>query len=163
MNSVSQICAPGSGTSDAGIIDDPRGVFIGHPPRIHRLPGQPLRLTQPMPLSLSLYTLLCVLGISVGQLLFKKAATALPATLSLGGLLQNWWLMAALVLYGVTTLGWVWILRHAPLHLAYPFMGLAFLIVPTLAWLLLGEPIGWRTLVGGALILVGVALASTNG
>ncbi len=116
-----------------------------------------------MPLSLSLYTLLCVLGISIGQLLFKKAAANLPATLSLAGFLQNWWLMAALVLYGFTTLGWVWILRHAPLHVAYPFMGLAFLIVPTLAWLLLGEPVGWRTLVGGVLILVGVALASTNG
>ena len=116
-----------------------------------------------MPLSLSLYTLLCVLGISIGQLLFKKAAANLPATLSLAGFLQNWWLMAALVLYGFTTLGWVWILRHAPLHVAYPFMGLAFLIVPILAWLLLGEPVGWRTLVGGALILVGVALASTNG
>lgn len=116
-----------------------------------------------MSISLSLYTLLCVLGISIGQLLFKKAAVTLPATLSLVGLLQNCWLMAALVLYGVTTLGWVWILRNAPLHLAYPFMGLAFLIVPTLAWLLLGEPIGWKTLAGGVLILVGVALASTNG
>lgn len=116
-----------------------------------------------MSISLSLYTLLCVLGISIGQLLFKKAAATLPATLSPFGLLQNRWLMAALVLYGVTTLGWVWILRHAPLHLAYPFMGLAFLIVPILAWLLLGEPIGWQTLAGGALILAGVALASTNG
>jgi len=66
------------------------------------------------------------------------------------------------VLYGVTTLGWVWILRHAPLHLAYPFMGLAFLIVPTLAWAFLGEPLGWRTLAGGALIMAGVTLASTT-
>ncbi len=116
-----------------------------------------------MSIRLSLYTLLCVLGISIGQLLFKNAATTLPATLSPFGLLQNRWLMAALVLYGVTTLGWVWILRNAPLHLAYPFMGLAFLIVPILAWLLLGEPIGWQTLAGGALILAGVALASNNG
>ena len=30
-----------------------------------------------MPLSLGLYALLCVLGISIGQLLFKKAAAAL--------------------------------------------------------------------------------------
>ena len=77
--------------------------------------------------------------------------------------MTNGWLIASLALYGLTTLGWVWILRHAPLHLAYPFMGLAFLIVPTLAWLLLGEPIGWRTLAGGILIMAGVALASTNG
>jgi drug/metabolite transporter (DMT)-like permease len=41
-------------------------------------------------------------------------------------------------------------------------MGLAFLIVPTLAWAFLGEPLHWRTLVGGALIVAGVALAAAN-
>lgn len=115
-----------------------------------------------MTIALSIYTLICVLCISIGQLLFKKAAAALPSTLSLLALVQNGWLIAALVLYGATTLAWIWILRHVPLHMAYPFMGLAFLIVPTLAWLLLGEPIGWRTLAGGALIMAGVALASTS-
>ena len=99
-------------------------------------------------------------GISIGQLLFKKASAALPATLSLIGLLQNGWLMAALVLYGITTLVWIWVLRHAPLHLAYPFMGLAFLIVPCLGWLFLGEPIHIQTIVGGALILIGIAIAA---
>lgn len=115
-----------------------------------------------MTIALSVYTLICVLCISIGQLLFKKAAAALPSTLSLLALVQNGWLIAALVLYGATTLAWIWILRHVPLHMAYPFMGLAFLIVPMLAWLLLGEPIGWRTLAGGALIMAGVALASTS-
>ena len=131
------------------------------PPRIQGFSSVSLN-ARLMPLTLGLYTLLCVLGISVGQLMFKKAAEALPATLSLMGFVQNGWLLAALVLYGITTLGWVWILRHAPLHLAYPFMGLAFLIVPTLAWAFLGEPLHWRTLAGGALIMAGVALASTS-
>ena len=115
-----------------------------------------------MSLPLSLFTLLCVICIAIGQLLFKKAALSLPATFSLSAMLFNGWLIASLVLYGLTTLGWVWILRHAPLHLAYPFMGLAFLIVPTLAWLFLGEPLHWRTLIGGLLIMAGVALASTS-
>ena len=105
-------------------------------------------------------TLLCVLCISLGQILFKKAATALPAQITWQALAFNGWLISSLALYGLTTLGWVWILRHAPLHLAYPFMGLAFLIVPTLAWLFLGEPLQWRTLAGGAMFLAGVALAS---
>ena len=108
------------------------------------------------------YTLLCVLAISTGQLLFKKAATAMPADLTLSSVLHNGWLLASLALYGVTTLAWVWILRSVPLHLAYPFMGLAFLIVPCLAWLFLCEPMHWRTLAGGALIMAGVALASTS-
>ena len=107
-------------------------------------------------------TLLCVLCISLGQILFKKAAAALTEAMTLQAVVFNGWLIASLALYGLTTLGWVWILRHAPLHLAYPFMGLAFLIVPTLAWLFLGEPLRWRTLAGGGLIMAGVALASTN-
>lgn len=113
-----------------------------------------------MSIQLSLLTFLCVVGISVGQLLFKLAAHSLPPHTQVLDWIMNGWLIAALVIYGLTTVGWVWILRHAPLHLVYPFMGLAFLIVPTLAWLFLGEPLHWRTLAGGALILVGVALAS---
>ena len=115
-----------------------------------------------MSLALSLSTLLCVLGISVGQLLFKKAAEALPATLSLMGFVQNGWLLAALVLYGITTLGWVWILRFIPLSLAYPMMSLAFVLVPMLAWLVWGEPLHWRTWAGSGLIVAGVALAGSR-
>ncbi|RYE40443.1 MAG: hypothetical protein EOP24_40840 [Hyphomicrobiales bacterium] len=107
-------------------------------------------------------TILCVICISLGQLLFKKAALALPSPLSLAALLLNGWLISALILYGVTTIGWILILRHAPLHLAYPFMGLAFLIVPILGWLFLGEPMHWQTLAGGSLIMAGVALASAK-
>lgn len=106
-------------------------------------------------------TLLCVICISLGQVLFKKAAATLPAVPTWQSFAFNGWLISSLALYGLTTLGWVWILRNVPLHLAYPFMGLAFLIVPTLAWLFLGEPLHWRTLAGGALILAGVALAAS--
>lgn len=113
-----------------------------------------------MTIHTSLLTLLCVVCISIGQLLFKKAAQALPSEPAALDWLLNGWLIASLMLYGLTTLGWVWILRHAPLHLAYPFMGLAFLIVPILAWLLLGEPLHWRTLAGGALIVAGLVIAS---
>ncbi|CAM5794898.1 MAG: hypothetical protein J0I00_13625 [Burkholderiales bacterium] len=105
-------------------------------------------------------TLLCVLCISLGQILFKKAAAAFTEPITWYALVSNGWLIGSFALYGLTTLGWVWVLKHVPLHLAYPFMGLAFLIVPTLAWLLLGEPLHWRTFAGGLLILLGVSLAS---
>ncbi|MBK6868240.1 MAG: EamA family transporter [Burkholderiales bacterium] len=107
-------------------------------------------------------TILCVLGISVGQLLFKKAASAFTSATNMQAWLLNGWLWSALLLYGLMTLLWIWVLRHAPLHIAYPFMGLAFLIVPVLAWVWLGEPLTWQTLAGGALILAGVTLASTG-
>ena len=116
-----------------------------------------------MSLTLILHTISCVIAISLGQLMFKKGAQELAFDSGWLGWLTNGWLIAALILYGLTTLAWIWILRHAPLNLAYPFMGLAFIIVPTLAWLLLGEPLHWRTLAGGVLILLGVSLAASGG
>lgn len=112
-----------------------------------------------MPTIMIALTLLCVFGIAAGQILFKKAAMHLPATPQLLDWLLNGWLIIALILYGVTTLLWVWVLRHAPLHIAYPFMALAFVIVPLLSYYFLGEPLHIKTFIGGALIVIGVSLS----
>ncbi|WP_279214357.1 EamA family transporter [Delftia acidovorans] len=109
---------------------------------------------------ITIVTIVCVIGISIGQMLFKKAAMAIPSATTWQHWVFNGWLLTALALYGATTLLWIWVLRHAPLHLAYPFMGLAFLIVPCLGWIFLREPISTPTLVGGALILVGITIAA---
>ena len=105
-------------------------------------------------------SLVCVLGLACGQLLFKKAAGGLGGGWQ--GWLLNGWLWAALALYGVMTLLWIWLLRQAPLHLAYPFMALSFDLVPLLAWLVLGEPAGWQTLAGALLIVAGVVVSSAG-
>ena len=47
---------------------------------------------------LTLSTLICVLAISAGQLLFKKAALALPLQPALQDWLLNGWLIASLAL-----------------------------------------------------------------
>ncbi len=106
-------------------------------------------------------SLICVLGLACGQLLFKKAAGNVGADWQ--SWLLNGWLWAALVLYGVMTLLWIWILHHTPLYLAYPFIALSFVIVPLLARLLLSEPVGWQTAVGAALIVAGVVVSSGAG
>lgn len=112
-----------------------------------------------MPTIIIVLTLFCVVGIAAGQILFKKAAMHLPANPQLLDWLLNGWLIVALILYGATTLLWIWVLRHAPLHLAYPFMALAFVIVPLLSYYLLGEPINTKTFIGAALIVIGVSLS----
>jgi drug/metabolite transporter (DMT)-like permease len=109
-----------------------------------------------------LLTLLCVALIAIGQLLFKAGAgqwridgwswTSLRSFLSPTMLL-------ALMLYGLTTVLWVFILRSAPLSLAYPLFALVFVLVPVLAHFALGEPLSWRALAGGALIVLGVFIA----
>jgi len=108
--------------------------------------------------------LLSVFGISAGQMLLKLAAINLKNPHALGvwvaGYCINAYLIAGVCLLGISTLLWVWVLRTLPLSIAYPFMALAFIIVPLLGHFLLHEPIGWRNLVGGLLIAFGVVLVA---
>jgi len=109
-------------------------------------------------------TLLSVAGISSGQMLLKLGALNLhnPKAMGLwvGGLCINVHLMAGITLLGLSTMLWIWVLRVVPLGIAYPFMALAFLIVPILAASMLGEPFGWKNVMGGVLIVTGVAFVA---
>ena len=109
-----------------------------------------------------LLTLLCVVLIATGQMLFKVAAAqwrieGLSWTTARGFLSPP--MVAALFLYGLTTILWVFILRSVPLSSAFPFYALVFILVPVAAHYLLGEPWSWNTLAGGAIIMVGVIVA----
>jgi len=106
-------------------------------------------------------TLACVAAIAGGQILFKLAARAGEASsAAFPWDIVNVWLIAALAVYGGATLLWVWLLKTLPLNVAYPFVGFAFVIVPVLASLLLGESLDWRHLAGGLLIAAGVGVSS---
>lgn len=106
-------------------------------------------------------TVLTVLGLSVGQVLFKMAANRMHGGgTALWALLTNaplWW---ALVVYGVSTIVWIAVLREVPLRLAYPFVASAFFIVPLLAHFFLGEPLQRQSMVGAALIALGILVAT---
>lgn len=113
-----------------------------------------------MTFSQFLLIILCVFGISAGQILFKLAALDLPKS---GGILTvlsslalNLYLLAGLTIYMGATVLWIWMLREVPLNLAYPVMALAFLFVPLLGALILGEPLQRATLTGGVMIILGV-------
>ena len=101
--------------------------------------------------------LLTVVLLSVGQLLFKMAAMDMK-NIDIYSLLQPK-LILALCVYGIATILWIAVLRHTPLRIAYPFVGLAFLIVPVLSWFWMDEQISLNTIVGGTVILVGVWIA----
>ena len=94
-----------------------------------------------------------------GQVLFKLAALRTPAG-ALGdrlfALVQNGFFLAALLLYGVLTLLWVWILTFTPLSRAYVFIALAFAITPLAGGFLFGEPITLRLVIGIGLIVGGL-------
>jgi drug/metabolite transporter (DMT)-like permease len=100
-----------------------------------------------------------------GQILFKLAAVRSMPSRSLAeralDLIQNGYFLAALVLYSVLSVLWVWILSVTPLSRAYPFVALAFVLTPLLGGLLFDEAISIRLLGGMALILCGLFLVTT--
>jgi drug/metabolite transporter (DMT)-like permease len=106
--------------------------------------------------------LLLILGtivlLSLGQVLFKSASSQLVVQQPMSWLSLP--LLGALVIYAIATLLWLLVLSRVPLSFAFPFYGLAFLLVPVLAALVLGEALRWQVLVGGAVILCGIAITA---
>ncbi len=105
--------------------------------------------------------ILCVFGISSGQLLFRAGALKIKGTgfHALMNAISQPYLWLALILYALTTLLWVHILRTTPLNFAYPWMALAFGMVPLLAFFIFKEPIGINQIAGFLLIIIGVTLS----
>lgn len=101
-----------------------------------------------------------VASLAMGQILFKLAASAMKSGNWVADWLLNWHLMIALVVYAFATGLWVLLLRSVPLSVAYPFVALAFFIVPVVAHFVLGEPLRWQTLAGAAVIVAGVWISN---
>jgi drug/metabolite transporter (DMT)-like permease len=109
-----------------------------------------------------LLVLVCVALIGSGQLLFKAAAAQWRVNAGLWIAIRSLLsppFVTALAVYAVATLLWVYALRMVPLGTAFPLYALTFLLVPVLAHLFAGEPLTANTLIGGAVIIAGVAIA----
>lgn len=103
--------------------------------------------------------LLCVVGIACGQILFKLCAKAYQTH----GLLTSQTLtlfFAAMVLYGLTTLVWIWVLSRSELGRVYPLMALAFVLVPTATYFIFDERFSIPYMIGIGLIVIGIVLTS---
>ncbi|AEG91961.1 candidate membrane protein [Ramlibacter tataouinensis TTB310] len=111
------------------------------------------------------YALLTVAGISAGQLLLKIAAVHLHNgtawEVSVAGFRVNAWLVGGIAVLGVSTLVWLSVLRTVPLNYAYPIMALAFVMVPAMSFLVLGEPLTLKLGLGSLLIAAGVVVIYT--
>ncbi|WP_455874376.1 transporter [Rhizobium yanglingense] len=96
--------------------------------------------------------------IASGQVLFKlaSAATGELSVRNILALLLNPVLLAALLLYGLGTIIWIYVLKAVPLTIAYSFMGLTFCFVPLLAQVFLGEVLTVRYAIGAAFIIAGM-------
>ncbi|OZI32040.1 4-amino-4-deoxy-L-arabinose-phospho-UDP flippase [Bordetella genomosp. 10] len=102
---------------------------------------------------------LCVLGIAAGQILFKMCAQSLHRTGSFFVMETATTLFLALALYGITTIAWIWVLQKLDLGRVYPFMALAFVLVPIASHFIFNEQFKPQYFIGVGLIMVGIVVA----
>jgi drug/metabolite transporter (DMT)-like permease len=106
-----------------------------------------------------LIAVLCVLGIATGQILFKLSAISMHKSGSVLSINALGILFGAFVLYGITTIAWVWVLQKIELGRAYPLMALAFAIVPIGSYFFLGEKFSYQYFLGVIFIMIGIVIA----
>lgn len=109
----------------------------------------------------TLLTILTVLMLSVGQVLFKYASGKIDIEGRgiFSGLLFNPAFAISIAVYAVATISWLLVLKVTPLRIAYPFAALAFIMVPIFAAIFLGETLRVTTFVGAAVIIIGVYIS----
>jgi drug/metabolite transporter (DMT)-like permease len=66
------------------------------------------------------------------------------------------------LMYGVSSLFWLFILSKLPLSLAYPLVSMGYVLVVFFSWLLLREQVGIGRMLGVAVICCGVALLALS-
>jgi len=102
---------------------------------------------------------LCVIGLAIGQILFKVSATSLSETGSFFAFKTAATLLAAMMLYAITSIAWVWVLQKVELGRVYPLMALAFVLVPLASHFVFGERFQSQYFIGVAMIMVGIIVA----
>jgi drug/metabolite transporter (DMT)-like permease len=93
---------------------------------------------------------------SAAQLLLRGAALKGATPSKPMSLLTSPMFMVALVIYAVSVLTWVMVLKRVPLPTAIPFIALMYVIVPVAARYFFNDPLNWRMMGGMFLVVCGL-------
>lgn len=106
--------------------------------------------------------ILCVIGLSAGQILFKYSAKYISDGLPIYALKPLAYLLSAFILYGITSIAWVYILQKIQLGKVYPIMALAFVFVPIGSFLFFGEKFTIQYSIGVTFIVIGILVSTSS-
>ena len=108
-----------------------------------------------------------VVMLTVGQVLFKKAASIVGAGQApmefIVALLQTGAFWLAMVIYGLATLLWIHMLTKYNLSTTHGLLALSYIAVPVIGMLWLGEPFKVSVVIAIGFILVGVGILVSTG
>lgn len=110
--------------------------------------------------------LIVVVMLTVGQVFFKYAATAVGSGRTAMDfvltLMQTGWFWIAIVVYGVATLLWIHMLTKYSLSTSHGILALSYAIVPLVGMVFLEEPFKASVLLAVGCILVGIMILITQ-
>lgn len=114
----------------------------------------------------SILLVLCSVTPAVaGQLILKYAIGRLNLSMEETGpigyyvkLFTTPIVLLGFLMYGVSSLFWLFILSKLPLSLAYPLVSMGYVLVVFFSWLLLREHVSIARIIGVGIICCGVAL-----
>lgn len=102
----------------------------------------------------------CAAAIAVGQVLFKFAAESMSVDGTPLSVRSVMWAILALSVYGGASVAWLWVLQRGTLGQLYPFMAIAYVLVPIASWCFFGEQFHAQYVVGVLFILIGIWLTT---
>lgn len=102
----------------------------------------------------------CAFAVASGQVLMKVASLSWNEMGGLFNVRTLSWLVTAFAVYGLSSLVWIYVLRHIPLSQAYPFLSITFLLVPIASAVFFSEKFDWVNVASAVLIVAGVSLNS---
>jgi drug/metabolite transporter (DMT)-like permease len=103
-------------------------------------------------------TVICVLAITAGQLLFKRLGLDIQDGAALLSFRVAAVAVAAFTIYGAATVLWIYLLRFVALRDAYVFMALSFVLVPLAAHFFFGEELTPGSIAGALLVVSGIVV-----
>lgn len=96
----------------------------------------------------------------IGVLDFASVDSIIPTFMKMA-LNYNLWIGFAGFIGG--SVFWLSVISRVPLSLAYPILGLGYVIIAIESWVLLGEGFHWMRILGSIVIGIGVALVGLSG
>jgi uncharacterized membrane protein len=102
---------------------------------------------------------------AIGQLLLKLGMINVGQVngIYLDKLIQmftNPFVLAGLVVFGISTMFWLTALSRKDLSYVYPFFAINLVLVFLLSALVLHEQIGWTRFIGAGIIIIGIVVVS---
>lgn len=95
----------------------------------------------------------------LGQFALKKGLDGLVLLanpLSIGKVIFTPMVFLGFVLYGSSSILWLFVLKRFPLSVAYPAVSLTYVATLFISWKFFGETIGWSKVLGVVMIVLGV-------